>query len=282
MPDSYEKLRPYWEAWKANNKKPSDPKESQSWEGMVEIFRAVAGQPSTKANQEAVNFILESLPHWRSELINLPDSDKSANRIKLYRGVTDEPAILLRKALKDASDWCERELGPICYSTDIDVAFAFASKGHIDGSVYSICVALDSVLFSDLEGHYQEAGLHHEKEVVVWHKSPLAVTVINPNVEPRQPLCRSRSDLDKWRQETQKLKEKERQFMNAKVEGWNFSVVGCDSHDWPKYLGFKDTYEEAVEFQTKMANAGWRRVAIFDAAHQEVKEKPKTLTRNAR
>jgi len=50
---------------------------------------------------------------------------------------------------------------------------------------------------------------------------------------------------------------------------WNFVVVGCDSNDSPKYLGFTDTREAAVNFQTNMELSGWRRVAIIDAAHQE-------------
>ncbi|MFY9684046.1 MAG: hypothetical protein WAK70_19620, partial [Candidatus Sulfotelmatobacter sp.] len=57
----------------------------------------------------------------------------------------------------------------------------------------------------------------------------------------------------------------------AKVEGWNFAVVGCDSHDNPKYLGFVHTREEADKFQEEMEKLGWRRVAVFDAAIQEQK-----------
>lgn len=56
--------------------------------------------------------------------------------------------------------------------------------------------------------------------------------------------------------------------MNAK-ESWNFTVVGCDSTNTPKYLGFTETQEEAVTLQKEMEVMGWSRVAIFDAAHQE-------------
>jgi len=53
------------------------------------------------------------------------------------------------------------------------------------------------------------------------------------------------------------------------VESWSFAVVGCDSNNIPKYLGFTKTREEAETFQNNMVLLGWRRVAIFDAAHQE-------------
>jgi len=59
--------------------------------------------------------------------------------------------------------------------------------------------------------------------------------------------------------------------VTTKVEGWNFAVVGCDSHDIPKYLGFVQTREEADKLQNNMETIGWRRVAIFDAALQEQK-----------
>lgn len=55
------------------------------------------------------------------------------------------------------------------------------------------------------------------------------------------------------------------------AEGWNFTIIGCDSQDVPKYLGFKRTREEADKYQKQMENLGWRRVAVFDAALREQK-----------
>jgi hypothetical protein len=57
--------------------------------------------------------------------------------------------------------------------------------------------------------------------------------------------------------------------MTAEIEGWNFTVVGCDSSNLPKYLGVTETREEAETLQKNMEKAGWRRVAIIDADHQE-------------
>jgi len=45
-------------------------------------------------------------------------------------------------------------------------------------------------------------------------------------------------------------------------------------HYNPKYLGFAQTYEDAIKLQENMLVVGWRRVAVFDAAFREVKEKP--------
>jgi hypothetical protein len=56
----------------------------------------------------------------------------------------------------------------------------------------------------------------------------------------------------------------------------NFAVCGCYLNNQPRWLGVTETYEEAVKLQGNMTTAGWTRVAIFDAARQEVKEKPAT------
>ncbi len=59
-------------------------------------------------------------------------------------------------------------------------------------------------------------------------------------------------------------------------ETGNFAVWGCYLNNQPGWLGVTETYEEAVKLQGNMITAGWTRVAIFDAARQEVKEKPPT------
>jgi hypothetical protein len=58
----------------------------------------------------------------------------------------------------------------------------------------------------------------------------------------------------------------------ANKETWNFALVGCDSQGNPKYLGFTETYDEAIKLEKNMAILGWRQVAVFDAALQEAKE----------
>jgi hypothetical protein len=110
----YEKLKPYWEAWKANNKRPSDQRESELWDGMVEIFRAVAGQSSAMLSSEALNFVVKARPRWLSQLRNSENWDKPTERVRLFRGVIDCAAIILRNKVKDATPIHEAELMPIC------------------------------------------------------------------------------------------------------------------------------------------------------------------------
>jgi hypothetical protein len=69
-------------------------------------------------------------------------------------------------------------------------------------------------------------------------------------------------------------------------KNWNFAVVGCDSKNVQKYLGFTETREEAETLQKNLEAAGWLRVAIFDAAleqvtalQKEVAAKDKTIER---
>lgn len=59
-----------------------------------------------------------------------------------------------------------------------------------------------------------------------------------------------------------------------KAKTWAFAVVGCDLKDHPKYLGLAQSYEDAIKLRENMLVVGWRRVAVFDAAFQEVIEKP--------
>src|SRR5258708_2882220 len=133
--DGFEQLKPYWEAWKANNSRPSDRRECEYWEGMVEIFRAVAGQTPTKCDDKALSYVMKSRPRWLTQLKSSPNWDESAQCVKLYRGVNDCPAILLRKKLREAAPFSESESVPICYTIDKGVAIGFARKGHIDGCV---------------------------------------------------------------------------------------------------------------------------------------------------
>jgi hypothetical protein len=213
--NEYKSLKPYWEAWKVNNQRTSDLQHSEHLDGMEEIFRAVAGQTSVKVNQEALNYVLKSRPHWVAQLKGLSNWDKSTNRVKLYRGVTDRAAISLRKHLRDATPLRELESVPICYTTEIEVARGFARKGHIDGCVYSILAPLDSVLFSDLDGLYREGGGHKEKEVIVWHSSFVEVSIIESNVLPQKPTPRSRAAREKWKLERQALEDKEKKTQSC-------------------------------------------------------------------
>jgi hypothetical protein len=63
--------------------------------------------------------------------------------------------------------------------------------------------------------------------------------------------------------------------MTDNKKTWNYAVVGTDANDSPKYLGFTDTYDDAATLKQNLATVGWQRLAIFDAALQEVKEEPK-------
>lgn len=214
MPDEtaepeYEKLRPYWEAWKANNERPSDQEQSKYWEGMVEIFRAIATGNSSKANSDALNFVTKARPHWLSRLKESENWDKQAERLQVYRGVTDEAATLLRKRLRDSRPNEEAENRPICYTTDIGVARGFARKGHIDGCVYSILVPLETVVFADLDGLYREGGAHKEKEVVVWRTAAVAPKLIDSNVAPLKHGSRSRRSKREWESKREKLLREE-------------------------------------------------------------------------
>lgn len=55
------------------------------------------------------------------------------------------------------------------------------------------------------------------------------------------------------------------------AESWNFAVVGCDSGNMPKYLGFTQDLSAATVLQKNMVALGWNRVSIFDASLKEVK-----------
>jgi hypothetical protein len=180
---------------------------------MVEIFRAVAGQTPTKYDHKALSYVMESRPRWLSQLKVSPNWDESTQCVKLYRGVSDCSAILLRKKLREAIPFFEPESVPICYTIDKGVAIGFARRGHIDGCVYSILALIHSVVFSDLDGLYREGGLHNEKEVVLWHNTPVTVDVIERNVAPQKPPSRNRSAKRNWELEKQKLEDKERSLI---------------------------------------------------------------------
>jgi hypothetical protein len=56
--------------------------------------------------------------------------------------------------------------------------------------------------------------------------------------------------------------------MAAKI--WKYAIVGCDPTSLPRYLGFAETQQEAIEFLKNTERLGWQMVAVFDAALQEL------------
>jgi len=63
---------------------------------------------------------------------------------------------------------------------------------------------------------------------------------------------------------------------SGKVTGWTFAILGSDARRVTKFVGFKETYEDAVDFRKKMAKIGWRNVQIYDANLRKVNERPKS------
>ena len=56
---------------------------------------------------------------------------------------------------------------------------------------------------------------------------------------------------------------------DVKIE-WEFAVVGCNAHNVPRYLGFFQDCEIAEKFAKNAEIVGWQRVAIFDAALNQI------------
>jgi hypothetical protein len=215
MQEGYENLRPYWEAWKANNERPSDPTAAGNWDAMREIFKAVAMSSSVEPYRGAIDFILNSRSRWLSQLKSLPTWDDQTKRLKLFRGVSGEQAIRLRKALRDSAAFYEQAAVPISYSIEREVALGFASKGLNDGCVYTVAATEDSVIFSDLDGHYQEGLVDHEKEVVIWHKEAILIRpehMICSEVRFRKMAQLNRNPASKARREAERkrLEDKEK------------------------------------------------------------------------
>jgi AbiU2 len=53
-------------------------------------------------------------------------------------------------------------------------------------------------------------------------------------------------------------------------ESWQFCVVGYDANDGPSYLGFTNTLDGAEKLRANAKTIGWRKVAVLDAAQQEI------------
>jgi len=57
------------------------------------------------------------------------------------------------------------------------------------------------------------------------------------------------------------------------VTGWGYAILGSDARRVTKFIGFKETYEDALEYRTNMAKIGWSNVQIYDVNLRKVKEK---------
>jgi hypothetical protein len=63
-----------------------------------------------------------------------------------------------------------------------------------------------------------------------------------------------------------------RKFL-MKSKAWKYAVVGGDSHG-PRYLSFRNGYNDAIRLRGNAIVIGWRAVTIYDTRLREVKEKP--------
>jgi len=61
---------------------------------------------------------------------------------------------------------------------------------------------------------------------------------------------------------------------NGKVTGWSFAILGSDARRVTKFIGFKETYEDALEYRTKHGKD--RMVQCPDLRCQLAKVKEKT------
>jgi hypothetical protein len=208
---------PYWEAWKCCSQRPSDERRGH-WDGMLEIFKSLAGQPDTTSDPIALAAISLMRKQWLEELQVSDNWNAGMNSLRLHRGITDGSAIAMRRALR-AGAGRVRQFWPVSYSTDLAAALGFASKGHISGLVYSLNVPLSSVLLSDLTGYFRGGNSHKEMEIVVWHQQPVSIgmdDIPRLNVPARKPLLGSKAAKEDWLRETARLEEEERsEALNA-------------------------------------------------------------------
>jgi hypothetical protein len=179
---------------------------------MLEIFKSLAGQPDATPDPAAFGAICEIRERWLEELQSLDNWSAAANSIRLYRGITDESAIAMRKSLR-AGGGRVRQFWPVSYSTDPAAALGFASKGHISGLVYSVNVPLSSALLSDLTGYFRGGNSHKEMEIVLWHHEPVLIgmdDILRLDMPARKPLLVSKAAKEEWLRETARLEKKER------------------------------------------------------------------------
>ena len=62
---------------------------------------------------------------------------------------------------------------------------------------------------------------------------------------------------------------------NVKVRGWSFAILRSDARHVTKFIAFKETYEDAVEYMDNMTKIGWCNVQIYDVNLRKVKERPR-------
>jgi hypothetical protein len=208
MPNNYEKLRPYWEAWKS-----ADPADSALRDGMIEICKALAGDNSAKPPSDAFSAALELRTESLEYLKGLDDFDASTQKLKVYRGITDDAANRLRRATKGVQLYEEEAGVPISYSTSRGAALGFARKGKYLGALYQQFISLESAGFID-RGYYKDGNLHAEAEILVCRSEPVTIAnsdVVEAKVDPQKHGFHSKADKQKWEQERERLKNEDSQ-----------------------------------------------------------------------
>jgi hypothetical protein len=207
---SYEDIRIFWEAWKQHTKRPLDDVDAANWDAAAAIFVAVAAGSSGTGMEEALAFVRDSLPEWHARLKAHTQWNTGAHRLRLYRGLRNESAILARVFGK-AEIPPNR---PISFALDRGSALRFAGQGIADGFLGVADVPLEDIVFADLDGFYREGNAHLEAEIIVVTREPLFMMCEVERVVPGARRIRNNSQKAKIHDERLRLEKFETNLMN--------------------------------------------------------------------
>jgi hypothetical protein len=211
---SYEDIRIFWEAWKQHTKRPLKEADAANWDGAAAVFMAVAAGSCDAGlgTREALAFVRDSLPGWHARLKSHIQWNARTHRLRLYRGLRDESAIEARVAGK-AEIPPNR---PVSFALDRASALRFAGQGIADGYLGVVDVALEAIVFADLDGFYREGHAHLEAEIIVVVREPLILMCEVERVAHGFRPMRNNSQKTKMQEERLRLEEFEAELINER------------------------------------------------------------------
>ena len=199
-----------WRAWKDGDPPPTDAEWTRRHTEFIELLADVSGRSGLNRHPGPLRYLGAHRAAFLTALRETLGVQEDAVAVPLFRGIADEAAQDVQLAIADGHGHSLRCDRPASYTLAIGAARAFAARGHVDGVVLRLTVALDDVLFFDHERVWMADGLIAEEEVVVWERRPAQVSsdqVVDARVSAR-PNHSSRAKAEEWRRRRDELIER--------------------------------------------------------------------------
>jgi len=153
-----------WSSWK------SGVRTVKEWRTFISTAARILGRPALRPTLPSLALRQHYEGRRRAGIKLLQQSahlEWLDGKLVLYRGISNEPAVVARALLSTKGAFPLPIHEPQSYSLSAMVAQRFAEKGSVPGLVFRIAVSMDDIVYTEDPG-VDAHGLQAEAEVAAW------------------------------------------------------------------------------------------------------------------